>query len=67
MPAKKFHTNQNSQGDYFYMNKQIYQTPEMEITRFEAEDIIRTSAYDYATDIMRAGNDLFYNPDNLYY
>lgn len=49
------------------MNKQIYQTPEMEITRFEAEDIIRTSAYDYATDIMRAGNDLFYNPDNLYY
>lgn len=49
------------------MNKQIYQTPEMEITRFEAEDIIRTSAYDYGTDIMRAGNDLFYNPDNLYY
>lgn len=50
------------------MNKQIYQTPEMEITRFEAEDIIRTSgAQDYATDIMRAGNDLFYNPDNLYY
>lgn len=25
------------------MQKQTYQTPEMEITRFEAEDIIRTS------------------------
>ena len=25
------------------MNKQSYQTPKMEITRFDAEDIIRTS------------------------
>lgn len=49
------------------MKKQAYQTPEMEITRFEAEDIIRTSGdYDYGTDFMpdmgnyKAGNDLFY-------
>lgn len=47
------------------MKKQTYQTPEMEITRFEAEDIIRTSG-DYGTDFMpelgnyKAGNDLFY-------
>lgn len=29
------------------MEKQTYQTPEMEITRFEAEDIIRTSGENY--------------------
>lgn len=38
------------------MKKQTYQTPTMEITRFEAEDIIRTSAPvgddDYMTDII---------------
>ncbi len=28
------------------MDKQTYQTPEMEITRFDAEDIIRTSGLD---------------------
>lgn len=28
------------------MDKQTYQTPEMEITRFDAEDIIRTSGGD---------------------
>lgn len=38
---------------YILMKKQAYQTPEMEITRFEAEDIIRTSGVpDYGTDIM---------------
>ncbi len=29
------------------MRKEIYETPEMEITRFEAEDIIRTSGIKY--------------------
>lgn len=51
------------------MEKLTYQTPEMEITRFEAEDIIRTSGevrYDYGTDLMKAGNDLFYTPSDLY-
>lgn len=48
------------------MEKLIYRTPEMEITRFDAEDIIRTSGYDYGTDIMsagniKAGNDLFFD------
>lgn len=47
------------------MEKLTYHTPEMEITRFEAEDIIRTSGGDYGTDILplgnvKAGNDLFY-------
>lgn len=48
------------------MEKLIYQTPEMEITRFDAEDIIRTSGdYHHGTDVMpagniKAGNDLFY-------
>lgn len=57
-----------TQGDYTRMKKQTYQTPEMEITRFDAEDIIRTSTrYDHPTDIMKAGNDLFYNPDDLLY
>lgn len=50
------------------MKKKTYLTPEMEITRFEAEDIIRTSQIqDYGTDIMKAGNDLFYNPDSGLY
>lgn len=49
------------------MKKQAYQTPEMEITRFQTEDIIRTS--DYGTDIMKignmkVGNDLFYGSDS---
>lgn len=34
------------------MQKQTYQTPEMEITRFEAEDIIRTSVEDYMTEVI---------------
>lgn len=35
------------------MEKQTYQTPEMEITRFTAEDIIRTSGGgDYGMDVM---------------
>lgn len=47
------------------MKKLTYQTPTMEIIRFDAEDIIRTSG-DYGTDIMKAGNikvgnDLFYD------
>ena len=50
------------------MEKLMYQTPEMEITRFDAEDIIRTSGptqdehhYDYETDFMpELGNDLSY-------
>lgn len=52
------------------MKKQAYQTPEMEITRFQTEDIIRTSGYnDYGTDIMKignmkVGNDLFYGSDS---
>lgn len=50
------------------MEKLMYQTPEMEITRFDAEDIIRTSGGDdhHGTDIMqagniKAGNDLFFD------
>lgn len=47
------------------MEKQTYQTPEMEITRFEAEDIIRTSGY--STEWMPMdGSDYFYYSDNLY-
>lgn len=39
------------------MEKKTYQTPEMEITRFDAEDIIRTSGgtgldFDYGTEIF---------------
>lgn len=46
------------------MEKQTYQTPVMEITRFEAEDIIRTS---YGLEWMPMdGNDYFYSSDHLY-
>ena len=31
------------------MNKEIYMTPEMEITVFEAEDVIRTSGEEFET------------------
>lgn len=34
------------------MKKQPYQTPEMEITRFDAEDIIRTSGPDHGTETI---------------
>lgn len=34
------------------MEKQTYQTPEMEITRFEAEDIIRTSGEYFLEDVL---------------
>lgn len=33
------------------MEKKTYQTPEMEITRFDAEDIIRTSGF-YETEFV---------------
>lgn len=33
------------------MEKKTYQTPEMEITRFDAEDIIRTSGL-YETEFV---------------
>lgn len=47
------------------MEKQTYQTPVMEITRFEAEDIIRTSSYGLEWMPMD-GNDYFYSSDHLY-
>lgn len=38
------------------MEKKTYQTPEMEITRFDAEDIIRTSGpdaeFDYGLEVF---------------
>lgn len=34
------------------MEKQTYQTPEMEITRFDAEDIIRTSGDHWLEDMV---------------
>ena len=33
------------------MNKEMYETPEMEVILFEAEDIIRTSGGDHDYDL----------------